>query len=253
MLIDTHCHISKKDYENVHDVINNMGDNIMIVSGVDRESNREVVELCSSYPNIYGTIGIHPEYANHYCDEDITYIEEHIHDTHIVGIGEIGLDYHYDGFDINKQKTLFIRMLQLANQYKKTVVIHSRDSIFDTYTILKDYCHTKCVMHCYSGSLEMAYKFIDLGILLGIGGVVTFKNGKRLQEVVANLDLCHMVLETDSPYLTPEPHRGEKNEPSYVSIVASSIAQIKGVSFEEVLRITSLNAVRQFDLPLDMC
>ena len=253
MLIDTHCHLSCKDYASIEDVIERMGDNIMIISGVDLESNQEVVELCSRYDNIYGTLGIHPEYANTYCKEDIEYIENHLHDPHIVGIGEIGLDYHYGDIHQNRQKELFICMLRLANQYQKTVVIHSRDSIEDTYTILKQYCHTKCIMHCYSSSLEMAYKFIDMGILLGIGGVVTFKNGKKLQKIVDQLDLRYLVLETDSPYLTPEPHRGERNEPSYVELVAQKIAEIKGISVSEVERITSNNAVCQFDLPIEMC
>mgnify|MGYP003307933840 CR=1 FL=1 len=185
---------------------------------------------------------------NNYTLESLKFIEENINNPKIVGIGEIGLDYYWVKDNKDKQIDLFIKQIELANKYNKTIVIHSRDAINDTYNILKEHLKTKAVMHCYSSSLEMAKKFIDLGIKLGIGGVLTFKNSKTLKEVVENIDIKNILLETDSPYLTPEPYRGKKNEPYNVLYVAKKIAEIKNIELEEVLEITSKTAKEQFDL-----
>ena len=138
----------------------------------------------------------------------------------------------------------------MARKYRKAVVIHSRDSIEDTYQIMKEYKDVKMTLHCYSGSVEMAKKFLELNVYFGIGGVVTFKNNRILKEVVKMLPLSRILLETDSPYLTPEPYRGTKNEPKNVLLVAEEIAKIKNITLEEVLKITTENAICQFDLPL---
>lgn len=248
MMIDAHCHLSRKDYDNLEEIIERMNENIMIVSGTNDETNKEVIELINKYPNIYGVIGIHPEEANNYTLESLKFIEENINNPKIVGIGEIGLDYYWVKDNKDKQIDLFIKQIELANKYNKTIVIHSRDAINDTYNILKEHLKTKAVMHCYSSSLEMAKKFIDLGIKLGIGGVLTFKNSKTLKEVVENIDIKNILLETDSPYLTPEPYRGKKNEPYNILYVAKKIAEIKNIELEEVLEITSKTAKEQFDL-----
>jgi len=250
MMIDTHCHLSRKDYDNLEEIIERMNENIIIVSGTNDETNKEVIELIDKYPNIYGVIGIHPEEANNYTLESLKFIEENINNPKIVGIGEIGLDYYWVKDNKDKQIDLFIKQIELANKYNKTIVIHSRDAINDTYNILKEHLKTKAVMHCYSSSLEMAKKFIDLGIKLGIGGVLTFKNSKVLKEVVENIDIKNILLETDSPYLTPEPYRGKKNEPYNVLYVAKKIAEIKNIELEEVLEITSKNAIEQFDIDI---
>lgn len=244
-MIDTHCHIISEDY-NIDEV---MIDNLFIINnGTDKKTNEEVVKLVKEYPNMYGAIGIHPEYVKSYTASDIKYIEEHINDDKIVAIGEIGLDYHYGKEDKMLQQELFIEQIKLANKYHKTIIIHSRDAIEDTYNILKEHLKTKAVMHCYSSSKEEAIKLKKLGILFGIGGVVTFKNAKVLKEVVSYLDLTDILLETDSPYLTPEPFRGEKNYPKNIEIIASKIAEIKNISKEEVIDITTKNAISQFDL-----
>ncbi len=249
MLIDSHCHLSHKDYENVKEIINNMEDNIMIVSGADHESNIDVVKLCNNYPNIFGVLGIHPTEITDHIDEHLNYIEEHINDKHIVGIGEIGLDYHYD-CDKDLQKEIFIRQIKLALKYKKPIVIHTRDAIQDTYDILKNEnaYQVNVTIHCFSESLEMAKLFIKNGAKLGVGGIVTFKNAKKIQEVVKNIDLKHILLETDSPYLAPEPLRGTKNEPKNVYLVAKKIAELKGMNIEDVIEVTSNNSKAQFDL-----
>ena len=252
MLIDTHCHISDEDYENKEEIIKHMEDNIMIVSTASPKDIKEVIELCETHKNIYGTIGIHPEFADVYTTEDLNNIEKYIKHPKIVGIGEIGLDYHYTKENKEKQKELFIKQIKLANKYKKTIVIHSRDAIEDTYNIIEKYKakDTKCNMHCFSGSLEMAERFIKLGVTLGIGGVLTFKNEKKLKEIVTTLDIHNFVLETDSPYLTPEPLRGTKNEPANVKYVAAKMSQLKGIDYAKTLEITTQTAIQQFDLKL---
>ena len=253
MLIDTHCHLSIDDYNNLDEVIKQMKDGIIIVSGVNRKSNEEVLELIKEYPDVYGTLGIHPEEVDNVCEEDFSFIEKHLNDDKIVGIGEIGLDYYWVKDNKEKQKEVFIKQLNLAKKYNKSVVIHSRDSIQDTYDILKDMNLSVPIdIHCYSGSLEMAKKFIKIGCRLGIGGVITFKNSSKLKEVVENIDLDYFLLETDSPYLAPVPFRGCQNVPSYTRYIAEKIAEIKGKSVEEVLDITSKNAIEQFDLPVKL-
>lgn len=250
MFIDTHCHIFKEYYDNIDEVINEMKDNIIIVSGYSSSSNREVIELVNKYPNVYGTIGLHPEEVNNISDSDFDFIIKNINNDKIVGIGEIGLDYHYIDDNKDLQKDVFIRQLNIARMYNKTVVIHSRDAINDTLNIIKDYKDLKIVMHCYSSSLEVAKELVKMNVKLGIGGVVTFKNGIKLKDVVENISLDNLLLETDSPYMSPEPLRGKKNKPYNCYIVAEKIAEIKGISLEEVLNVTTFNAINQFDLKI---
>ena len=255
MIIDTHCHLFKEYYNNIDEVIKNMGNNIIIVNGTNAITNKEVILLCNKYKNIYGTLGIHPSEVNDVKEEDLLFIKKNLNNSKIVGIGEIGLDYYWTKENINKQKDLFIKQIRLAKEYKKTIVIHSRDAINDTYNILmeENVDGNKVVMHCFGSSLEIAKKFIEMGVMLGIGGVVTFKNSVKLVEVVKKVDLNHILLETDSPFLSPEPFRGKTNEPVNVKLVAKKIAQIKGISEEEVYKITTCNAVRQFDLDVSLC
>lgn len=247
-MIDTHCHLSLTD--NIDLVINNMNGNIIIISGVDDATNREVIEICNKYKNIYGTIGYHPEEVCSFNDKSLSFIENNLNNPKIVGIGEIGLDYHYCSDNKELQKEIFIKQLELAKKYNKCVVVHSRDAIQDTYNILKKYDMLKINLHCYSGSYEMAIEFTKLGVKLGIGGVITFKNANKLVEVVKNIDMKYLLLETDSPYLAPVPYRGQKNEPSNILLVAQKIAQIKNISVDDVLKITTENAICQFDLDI---
>ena len=239
-MVDTHCHITSEYYDNIDEVINKMKENIIIVSGTNKNDIKEVINLCN-YKNVYGTIGIYPTE-----ELDLKIIEDNINNKKIVGIGEIGLDYHLEH---NKEEQInkFIKQLDLARKYNKTVVIHTREAMQDTYDILKNYKDLKKVIHCYSGSLEMAKEFIKIGCRLGIGGVLTFKNSK-LKDVIKEIDLKYLLLETDSPFLTPEPYRGTKNEPYNIIYVAKKIAEIKNVSLEEVLEVTTSNAKDQFDL-----
>lgn len=250
MLIDTHCHLDKNDYDDIEKVIKNMNSNIMIASAVDLETSLNVVDLCNKYENIYGTIGFHPTELDNYNLNSMNEIEKNLNNPKIVGIGEIGLDYHYGKEDEKLQKEVFIYQLELARKYKLPVVIHSRDAALDTINILKEYKDLKIDMHCFSYSEEIAEELIKMNVKLGIGGVLTFKNSKKLKEIVKKIDLKNILLETDSPYLTPEPYRGLKNQPSNVKYVAMKIAEIKNLKIEEVEKITNENAISQFDLKL---
>lgn len=252
MLIDTHCHLYKKEYEDIDEIVKRM-DGIIITSGCDDESNLEVLELVSKYDNVYGVLGLHPTELDKITSNSFEIIENNINNPKIVGVGEIGLDYYWDDSKKEFQKEMFIKQIELANNYNKTVVVHSRDSIEDTYNIMEKYPDIKFVLHCYGSSLDMARKFINsCNVKFGIGGVVTFKNGVKLKEVVENLDLSYLLLETDSPYLSPEPYRGKKNEPANIDIIAAKIAEIKDKTKEEIIEITSQNAIAQFDLNISL-
>ncbi len=246
MLIDTHCHLSSDDYENLAEIISNM-DGIMIASGCDDKSNKEVLELVKKYKNVYGTLGIHPEEIDSITSESFKIIEDNINNEKIVAIGEIGLDYYWVKDNKEKQQEVFERQLKLASKYNKRVVVHSREAIQDTYDILKKY-NVIGTIHCFNSSLEMAREFIKLGYKIGIGGVVTFKNSKKLQEIVREIELDNILLETDSPYLTPEPFRGKRNNPSNVYFVALKVAELKNISIEDVLNKTNQNALKLYNI-----
>lgn len=246
MLIDTHCHLSNNEYENLDQTIKNMN-GIMIASGCDDETNKEVLKLVEKYDNVYGTLGIHPQEIDKINNNSFKLIEDNLNNSKIVAIGEIGLDYYWTQENIEKQKEIFEYQLKLATKYKKPIVVHSRESIQDTYDILKKY-KLKGTIHCFSSSLEMANEFIKLGYKIGVGGTLTFKNSKKLQDIVKHLDLRNILLETDSPYLSPEPFRGKKNNPSNVYFVALKIAELKNIDVDNVLDITNNNAISVFDL-----
>ena len=249
MLIDTHAHLLKSEYDNIDEVIRNCEKNntIVITNAYSYESSLEVVDIVKKHKNFYGAVGIHPnnidDIAN--CKK----LELILNEKKIVAIGEIGLDYHWNNDDETKrkQKEFFLYQLKLASRHNKPVIIHSRDAINDVYKMVSKY-NLKGVIHSYSGSLLMAKKFIDLGFFIGIGGVVTFKNAKNIIEVIKNIDLNNIVIETDSPYLTPEPFRGQKNYPYYVKYIIEKISEIKEISYAEVVEKTNRNAMLLFDL-----
>ena len=245
-MVDTHCHLFVSDYPDIDNVIKKMKDNIIIVSGVDDASNVEVLDLCSRYDNVYGTLGIHPESADDSYDLD--FVRNHINDHHIVGVGEIGLDYYYSKDNKDKQIDLFCKQIEIALEFNKPIVVHSRDAINDTYEIIKKYgIGSKTDIHCFSSSVEMAREFVKLGCKLGIGGVLTFNNSERLKSVVSDIDISNLLLETDSPYMAPVPFRGKRNEPYNIIYVAQVIADIKDISLDDVLKITKKNSFDLFD------
>lgn len=249
MLIDTHCHLSSDDYNNLDEIINEF-DGIMIASGCDLKTNKEVIELVNKYDSVYGTLGIHPEEIENFKESDLKFIEDNLNNKKIVGIGEIGLDYYWVKDNKEQQKELFIKQLDIAKKYNKAVIVHSREAIQDTYDILKKY-NLKGSIHCFNSSLEMAREFIKIGYKIGVGGVLTFKNSKKLQEIVKDIDLKDILLETDSPYLTPEPYRGQKNKPSNVYYVALKLAELKNLSIEDIINQTGENALKEFSINID--
>lgn len=249
MYIDTHCHLFEEYYDDLDKIINQCmesGVSRVIVNGSDMKSNMEVLKLIDKYDIVYGAIGFHPTELNDFEWDNFKFLEDNINNKRIVAIGEIGLDYHYDDTDKDKQIEIFKKQLDIASKYNKPVIIHSRDSIGDVYNILKEYKLNGSI-HCFSGSLEMARLFIKLGYKLGIGGIITYKNAKTIKEVVKETDLSYILLETDSPYLTPEPYRGSLNKSSYIPVIADAVASIKNVQIKEVARITTANAERIFD------
>ena len=248
MYIDTHCHLSMEDYLDIDKVIEENKNALVekiVVSGCSRESIEEVMDLKDNYDMVYVTIGYHPEYADTVTESDLDYLKSLLGEKKVVGIGEIGLDYHYTKENKDKQIWLFEEQLKIADAFNLPVVIHSRDATMDTINILKKY-KVKGIIHCFSGSLETANIYISMGFLLGIGGVVTFKNSK-LKDVVKEVPLESIVLETDSPYLAPVPFRGKINSSKYLEFIANFIADIKNISVEELAEITSRNASSLFD------
>lgn len=249
MFTDTHCHIYDEYYDNIDEVIMNMKSNNInriINNGCDNKSNIEVLDKLKKYDFMYGAIGIHPESVDSYTDEDIKFIEEHLNDNKVIAIGEIGLDYYYTKDNKNEQIKLFESQLELAEKYNKPVIIHSRDATLDTIEILKKY-NVKGVIHSFSGSYETAMIYIKMGFLLGINGVITFKNC-NLKDVIEKIDVKNLVLETDSPYLTPVPFRGKRNDPGYVIYIAKFISELKGISLENLSLETNANIKRVFDI-----
>lgn len=248
-MIDTHCHIYSEYYDDISKIIeyiSTAGIEKVIVNGCDMKSNLEVLELVKKYDIVYGALGFHPTELENFDDECISWLDKHINDDKIVAIGEIGLDYHYDDNDKIMQQNAFKKQLDIAKKYNKPVIVHSRDAIKDTYDMLSNY-EIKGSIHCYSGSLEMAREFIKLGYYIGIGGVCTYKNSKNIINVLENVPLSYILLETDSPYLSPEGKRGEVNSPANIPIIVNKISEVKNTSNEEVIRITTDNANSLFD------
>ena len=249
MLIDSHCHILKSEYDDVEKIKEDLfkSNQIAIINNAySIESIRELVNL-KLHPNEYIAIGIGPDEVINYNEKIKEEIESYLNSKKVVAIGEIGLDYYWTKDTKLIQIKMFRDMLGLAEKYNLPVIIHSRESIQDTYDIVSEY-KVQGIMHCFSGSTEMAKKFIDLGFLIGIGGVVTFKNAVKLVEVVKSIDINNISLETDSPYLSPEPYRGKKNVPQNIIEIAKKIANIKGISIDEVIGVTTRNVTRMFDL-----
>lgn len=248
-LIDTHAHILSKYYDNLEEILLKTKDMYIINCGVGDSDNLEIINLCKKHTNIFGTLGIHPSEVQNISDDSFKIIEDNINSERIIAVGEIGLDYYYDG-DYELQKTVFKKQLDIARKYNLPVVIHSRDALEDTFSILSEYKDLKKILHCYSYDYEAALKFIEIGCVFGINGVVTFKNNTTLHEVVKNIDLKYFLLETDSPYLTPIPNRGKKNDSSNLIYIAQKVAFIKEIKVEEVVTQTFINTVREFDLKL---
>lgn len=251
MFIDTHCHIYEEYYEDIEEIMKEIEEEniILIINGVDKKSNQEVIELTNKYPFVYGTLGFHPSEVDAVTDADFIELETQLKLDKIVGIGEIGLDYYWKDDNKERQIEVFKRQLDIAQKYDYPVIIHNRESTEDIITILKDY-NLKGIMHAFTKSYELAQVFIKMGYKIGIGGVLTFKN-TNLKETLKDLDIKDIVLETDSPYLTPEPNRGKQNHPKYLKYIAKEIARLKEISYEKTKEIILQNTLDLFDLKLE--
>ncbi|MGL4337251.1 MAG: TatD family hydrolase [Turicibacter sp.] len=254
MLFDTHVHLNDKKYErDIEEVIlraQECGVSKMLVVGFDERTNKKAIELAEKYEFIYASVGWHPVDSIYLTDElwDIVKIQA-IHPK-VVAIGECGLDYHWDTSPKDVQKVVFIKQIELAKSLNKPLIIHTRESIADTLELLQIHNAQSVggVMHCYSGSVETAREFIKINFKISLGGPVTFTNGRRPQEVAKELPLEHLLIETDAPYLTPHPHRGKRNEPMQVALVAEKIAELKQLSYEDVGMQTMANACTLFKI-----
>ncbi len=247
MIFDTHAHYDDKqfdeDREQILESMQEQGVGTIVDASATVESWDRVLELAGQYSFLYGMIGVHPDEVGDLNEDNFVRMEQLLQEEKIVAVGEIGLDYYWDKESHEIQKEWFIRQLQLARKLNMPVNIHSRESAADTMQIMKEYAsEMKAIIHCYSYSKEMAEEYVKMGYLLGIGGVVTFKNAKKLKEVVKAVPLSNLVLETDCPYLAPEPNRGKRNSSANLIYVAQTIAQLKGTTTEEVIRVTEENA-----------
>ncbi len=251
MIFDTHAHYSDHRFDNDrHSLLISMEENgigNIVEVGAGLKSTKEAVKLSDEYSFIYASVGIHPCETADIKEEDMEWIKSLALNEKVVAVGEIGLDYHYNEPSRQIQKKWFIRQLEIAKETGLPVIIHSRDAAEDTLNIMKTFYpsnakKTNGVVHCFSYSPEIAKIYIDMGFYLGIGGVLTFKNGRKLIDVVSQVPSDRLVLETDAPYLAPEPHRNERNSSLNLEHVARKIAEIKGITMQEVINITERNA-----------
>jgi len=252
MLFDTHAHLNDTQFnEDLQEVINraqNEGVTNMVVVGFDRPTIQRAMELAETYEFIYACVGWHPVDAIDMTDEDLVWIEELASHPKVVAIGEMGLDYHWDKSPKEIQKEVFRKQIRLAKKVKLPIVIHNREATADIVEILKEEGAEEVggIMHCFSGSPEVAQECVKMNFYISLGGPVTFKNAKKPKEVAAEIPLEKLLIETDCPYLAPHPYRGKRNEPSYVKLVAEEIAEIKGLTFAEVAVATTRNAKKLF-------
>ncbi|TDT70587.1 TatD DNase family protein [Hypnocyclicus thermotrophus] len=244
-LVDTHCHIYGEKYKNdIEEVLAEAKKELEFIVniGYDLESSKISVDIANKYDFVYATVGFHPTDISKMNEESLKQIYEIAKKNNkVLAIGEIGLDYYWMKDEVEKQKIAFLKQLELAEEINKPVVIHTREAMKDTIDILKSKKNITGIIHCYPGSYETAKSVIDR-FYFGINGVVTFKNNKKTQEVVKKIPLERLVIETDAPYLTPTPFRGKRNKPTYVKYVAEKIAELKNISIDEVIKVTTNNA-----------
>jgi len=250
-IIDTHTHIYDEHFEEDFDtVMKNIEEQMegIVSIGFDPESSKKSIELANKYSFVHAVIGVHPVDIKKYNDEVEKELEKlAFTEKKVVAIGEIGLDYHWMEDPEEVQKEGFRKQIELAERVKLPIVIHTREALQDTLDILREYKNVGGILHCYPGSYEAAKPFLDR-YYIGVGGTVTFKNNRKTKELVKELSLDKIVLETDCPYLTPVPFRGKRNEPVYTKYVAEEIARIKEISVEEVINITTENAKKIYGM-----
>ena len=254
MIFDTHAHYDDEAFDEDRDEVltslRKRGVGTVVNVGASMEGSRRSVSLSEQYEFVYSAVGVHPDEVGELREEDMEWMREQLQKPKVVAVGEIGLDYYWDKEGHDLQKKWFLRQLELAKELKKPVIIHSREAAADTMELLKANYHGEMpmVMHCYSYSMEMAREYRKMGLYLGIGGVLTFKNAKKLKETVLESPMEYLLLETDCPYLAPVPTRGKRNDSGMLKYVVQELAALKGITPEEVIRITEENARRFYGI-----
>lgn len=254
MIFDTHSHYDDDAFDGDRDELllgmKEKGVERLVNVGADITSSRKAMELAEKYDFIYAALGVHPSEVGKLTEADMDWIRENSRHKKVVAIGEFGLDYHWPEPSPELQRKWFHRQIELAKEVKLPIIIHSRDAAAETMEILRDTKAYECggVIHCYSYSPEMAKEYVDMGFYIGVGGVVTFKNAKKLKRTVEEIPLERIVLETDCPYMAPEPNRGVRNDSSQLIHVAEKIAQLRGITEEDVIRITTENAEKLYQI-----
>lgn len=252
MFIDSHAHLDDRRFNQDRDKmiknLKNDGVELAINVGADLKTSNMSVGLANRYENIYAVVGIHPHSATELDDAALDILRDLSKDHKVMAIGEIGLDFHYDNSPRDVQRSAFRAQIELAKELGLPIVIHSREADQETFDIIKEYKDEDLdvLLHCYSGSAELAEEFVKLGCYISLAGPITFSNARKPKEVAEVVPLDRLLIETDSPYLTPTPYRGKRNEPKYVRYVAEAIADVRGISVEEVAEATKENTKRFF-------
>ncbi len=253
MIFDTHAHYDDEQFDADRNVLlcsmAEHGVGTIVNVSASYSSCERVVNMAQEYPFMYAAVGVHPDEVGALNEESFARMKELFKRNKVVAVGEIGLDYYWDNESHELQKEWFIRQLELARELTLPVLIHSRDAAADTMEIMKKYAQgLEGIIHCYSYSKEMAKEYVKMGFYIGVGGVVTFKNARKLKETVEVIPLESIVLETDCPYLAPTPYRGKRNNSAYIRYVAEEIARLKGISYEEVVEQTEKNAKQLYKI-----
>jgi TatD DNase family protein len=252
--IDSHAHLDDERFDaDREELINSLYENrveTVLNPGADLNTSKSAVALADKYPFIYAAVGCHPHDSKYMNDDTMNIFRELAKDKKVIGIGEIGLDYYYDNSDRETQKKWFREQIRLAKELDLPYIVHDRDAHEDVFRIMKEehYSGTRGILHCYSSSVEMAKEFVRLGFYISLGGPVTFKKARTPKLVAKEVPIDRLLIETDCPYLTPEPFRGKRNEPKYVRYVAEEIARIREVDVNEIAEVTKLNFKRLFNL-----
>ncbi len=250
-LTDTHVHLDDERYKDDLDEVLKRADELSFIlnPGCDLKTSKKAVELANRYDKIYAAVGFHPGDLGEYGPRALNELKSMAEDPKVVAIGEIGLDYHYpDMFEKDLQKRAFREQIELAGELGLPYIVHDREAHGDSLEIIRDYPGIPGVFHSFSGSAEMARELIDRGLMISVGGVLTFKNARKLPDIVKEIPLEHIMLETDGPYLTPEPYRGKRNEPVNVRLVAQKIAELKDLPVQDVIERTARNAENFFKI-----
>ena len=257
MLIDSHAHIQGKEYAGEAAAVIARAraagvETIIVVGGAgDMSSNTEAVALAESFPSVYATVGMHPHDAKDVGAEQLSVLKQLAANPKVVAVGETGLDFYYDHSPRDTQRRVFSRFIHLARETTLPIVVHERDAAVEAAELLRGEGegHVRGVIHCFTGDYDAARRYLDLGFYLSFAGIITFKNADALREVTRKVPLERIFLETDSPFLTPVPHRGRRNEPAYVRFVAEAVARLKNISLEDAASVTTANARALFHLP----